>query len=200
MRMNKRFVKETYYVDSTTGYIYSENGLLLGVPISETSTSLITNKINFEDSYKNHNKFEYLSWSAKDFDLPTRATTGSAGYDFHSPVSFVVKPGETVEISLEVKVSINFGEFLLITPRSSLGFKGSNHVSITNTVGVIDSDYYNNEVNEGEIKARFHNFGTEDFVVNKNDRVLQGIFMKYGLTCDDNVSASRTGGFGSSGN
>lgn len=145
------------------------------------------------------NKFEYLSWSKKDFTLPHRATVNSAGYDFHSPVAFTVKPGETVEISLEVKVQIKPGEFLMIVPRSSLGFRGLNHVAITNTTGIIDSDYYNNSDNEGEIKARFHNFGPTDFIVNKDDRVLQGIFIKYDTTCDDNVTENRTGGLGSTG-
>lgn len=145
------------------------------------------------------NKFEYVSWSDKDFDLPTRSTKNSAGYDFHSPKMFLVKPGESVEISLEVKVQINSGEFLMIVPRSSLGFKNDNHITITNTVGVIDQDYYNNAQNEGEIRARLHNFGDKDFVVYRNDKLLQGIFVKFDLTADDLAEGERTGGFGSTG-
>lgn len=145
------------------------------------------------------NKFEYVSWSDKDFDLPTRSTKNSAGYDFHSPKMFLVKPGESVEISLEVKVQINSGEFLMIVPRSSLGFKNGNHITITNTVGVIDQDYYNNTQNEGEIRARLHNFGDKDFVVYRNDKLLQGIFVKFDLTEDDLAEGERTGGFGSTG-
>jgi dUTP pyrophosphatase len=145
------------------------------------------------------NKFEYVSWSDKDFDLPTRSTKNSAGYDFHSPKMFLVKPGESVEISLEVKVQINSGEFLMIVPRSSLGFKNGNHITITNTVGVIDQDYYNNAQNEGEIRARLHNFGDKDFVVYRNDKLLQGIFVKFDLTADDLAEGERTGGFGSTG-
>lgn len=145
------------------------------------------------------NKFEYVSWSDKDFDLPTRSTKNSAGYDFHSPKMFLVKPGQSVEISLEVKVQINSGEFLMIVPRSSLGFKNGNHITITNTVGVIDQDYYNNAQNEGEIRARLHNFGDKDFVVYRNDKLLQGIFVKFDLTADDLAEGERTGGFGSTG-
>ena len=144
------------------------------------------------------NRFEYVSWSKKDFDLPTRATSRSAGYDFHSPVDFHVEPGDTVEISLEVKCDIKEREFLIIVPRSSMGWKG-NHVAITNTAGIIDADYYNNPSNEGEIRARFHNFGDKVFKVNKNDRVLQGIFVKYDMTNDDITSGVREGGLGSTG-
>ena len=144
------------------------------------------------------NKFEYLSKSKKDFDLPSRATKNSAGYDFHSPVDFEVKSGETVEISLEIKVCIKRNEFLMIIPRSSLGFKNNNHITITNTVGVIDADYYNNPSNEGEIKARFHNFGPDTFKVKKNDKLLQGIFVKFDTVDNEKeIESERTGGFGS---
>ena len=96
----------------------------------------------------NINKFEYISSSKRDFDLPTRGTKFSSGYDFHSPIDCIIMPNETKLFSLEVKVQIKEGEFLLIVPRSSLGFKGNNHITLTNTCGVIDSDYYNNETNE----------------------------------------------------
>ena len=144
------------------------------------------------------NGFEYLSWSKGDFDLPHRSTASSAGYDFHSPVDFVVKPNDTVEISLEVKCRIKRGEFLMIVPRSSMGWNGK-HIAITNTTGIIDSDYYGNEKNEGEIRARFHNFGDTELVVRKNDRLLQGIFVKYDVTEDDDAKESRHGGLGSTG-
>lgn len=143
------------------------------------------------------NRFYYVSTSEKEFDLPTRGTKHSAGYDFHSPVDAVIDPGQTVEFSLEVKVEINPTQFLMIVPRSSMGFKGTNHIALTNTCGIIDSDYYNNFDNEGEIKIRLHNFGPEPFVIHKNDKICQGIFMKYYLAEGDTTSIQRTGGFGS---
>lgn len=146
------------------------------------------------------NKFEYLSWSFREFDLPTRATKGSAGYDFHSPKDVIIQPGETVEFSLEVKVRVKLGQFLMIVPRSSLGFKGNNHVALTNTTGIIDSDYYNNPDNEGEIKVKLHNFGSDVFVINKNDKIVQGIFVNFDVTDDDEVNKERLGGLGSTGN
>ena len=143
------------------------------------------------------NRFYYISKSDKEFDLPTRGTKHSAGYDFHSPVDCVIHPGETVEFSLEVKAEINPTQVLLIVPRSSMGFKGTNHIALTNTCGVIDSDYYNNFDNEGEIKIRLHNFGPSDFEIKKNDKICQGIFVRY-YTCEgDTTNTTRTGGFGS---
>ena len=144
------------------------------------------------------NRFEYVSWSKREFDLPKRSTAHSAGYDLHSPMAFSVKPNETVEISLEIKCDINEGEFLMLVPRSSMGWKGK-HIAITNTVGIIDSDYYGNPNNEGEIRARFHNFGDEEVSFEKNDRLLQGIFVKYDVVEGDDATESRFGGLGSTG-
>lgn len=145
------------------------------------------------------NRFHYVSWSEKDFDLPTRSTKHSAGYDFHSPVEVTILPKQTVEFSLEVKAEICSTQFLMIVPRSSMGFKGTNHITLTNTCGIIDSDYYNNFSNEGEIRIRLHNFGPEPFVIKKNDKICQGIFMKYFLCEGDSVQTKREGGFGSTG-
>ena len=145
------------------------------------------------------NKFEYVSKSKRDFDLPTRGTKRSAGYDFHSPISFTLQANETIKFSLEVKVQVKEDEVLLIVPRSSLGFKNNNHITLTNTVGVIDADYYNNEDNEGEIFVRLHNFGDTPLTINKNDRLVQGIFVKYDIVEDDKTTTERTGGFGSTG-
>ena len=146
------------------------------------------------------NKFEYVSWSKREFDLPTRASKESAGYDFHSPVDGCIEPGAVVEFSLEVKVQIKPFEFLFIPPRSSLGFKGDNHVALTNTVGIIASDYYNNPDNEGEIRLKLKNFGDKPFYFKKNDRLVQGIFLSFDITEDDDVEESRQGGLGSTGN
>lgn len=148
----------------------------------------------------NENKFYYVSSSKKEFDLPTRATQHSAGYDFHSPIDCVIEPGETKFFSLEVKCSIKENEFLIIVPRSSLGFKGNNHITLTNTIGIVDSDYFNNVSNEGVIGLKLHNFGTEPFIIKKNDKVVQGIFVKFDTIVDDDVNTQRVGGFGSTDN
>lgn len=144
-----------------------------------------------------YNKFEYVSTSKKDFDLPTRSTKKSAGYDFHSPVEFTLKPMETIKITLDVKCKIKEGEFLMVVPRSSVGFHYN--IRLWNTTGIIDADYYNNPANEGVINLKITNYGDKDYVVKKNDRIVQGIFVKYDTTIDDDAESERVGGLGSTG-
>lgn len=145
-------------------------------------------------------KYDYQQLSDY-YDLlnpPTRATKGSAGYDFESPISFELKPGETIKIPTGIKVKINDGWVLKLYPRSGLGFKF--RVQMNNTVGIIDSDYYNSD-NEGHIFCKITNDTNEDKTVsvNKGTGFCQGIFVEYGITFDDDVTDERNGGFGSTG-
>lgn len=128
--------------------------------------------------------------------LPRRATTGSAGYDFFAPFDFVLQPGEGIKIPTGIRVKIQDGWVLKCYPRSSLGFKY--RLQMDNTVGIIDSDYYNSS-NEGHIFAKITNDSKEKKVleINAGEAIFQGIFVEYGITFDDQVSAQRNGGFGS---
>lgn len=130
--------------------------------------------------------------------LPTRATAGSAGYDFHSPVSFELKPNETVTVPTGVRAKMNEGWVLTLYPRSGLGFKY--RMQLNNTVGIIDSDYYYSD-NEGHIFIKFTNATNENKVisVSSGDGIAQGIFLPFGITEDDNATEIRNGGFGSTG-
>lgn len=131
-----------------------------------------------------------------DIELPKRATTGSAGYDFKSPISFHLKPNETIKIPTGIRVSIDEGWVLKIYPRSSLGFKY--RLQLNNTVGIIDSDYYYSD-NEGHIFAKLTNDTNEGKTVEiaVGSGFMQGIFVEYGITYDDSVDVKRNGGFGS---
>ena len=145
-------------------------------------------------------KYDYQQLSDY-YDLlkpPTRAIKGSAGYDFESPISFELKPGETIKIPTGIRVKINDGWVLKLYPRSGLGFKF--RVQMNNTVGIIDSDYYNSD-NEGHIFCKITNDTNEDKTVsvNKGTGFCQGIFVEYGITFDDDVTDERNGGFGSTG-
>ena len=143
------------------------------------------------------NKFEYVSHSTRDFNLPRRQTAKSAGYDFYAPYDFVLNPGEIIAIQMQVKVQIKDGEVLWLVPRSSLGWKYN--VRLVNTVGIIEPDYYNNPDNEGELGLKLENCGTKPLVVKKNDRLIQGIFLHFDITDDDDAEGDRLGGFGSTG-
>ena len=132
-----------------------------------------------------------------DIPMPVRSSVGSAGYDIHSPFAFTLKPGEDIKVPTGLKCKMNDGWFLMAVPRSGLGFKY--YTRLANTVGIIDASYYNNESNEGHMWVKIRNEGDKDVVVEKFDRICQMIFVPFGITEDDNVTAERTGGFGSSG-
>jgi dUTP pyrophosphatase len=130
--------------------------------------------------------------------LPTRSDKGSAGYDFYSAIDFEIKPGETKLIPTDVKAKMLTNEVLLLFVRSSIGIK--KHIVLANGTGVIDSTYYSNPDNDGNICGAFTNIGTETQVFKAGDRIMQGVFLEYLTTVDDKpVNAERTGGIGSSG-
>ena len=131
-----------------------------------------------------------------DIKLPTRSTEHSSGYDFYSPVDVVIQPHEMVMIWSDIKVNMYWDNTLLIVPRSSMG---KQPIMIANTIGVIDSDYYNNESNDGNIGFRLLNLGTTPYEIKRGDRIGQGIFVKYGLVNGDNTTTKRNAGFGSTG-
>ena len=150
-------------------------------------------KISFKQFKKDvsNNKELYES-----ITLPKRSTSHSAGYDIKSIINVTIKPGESTIIKTGLKVDMNETEVLYIFDRSSLGFKYD--VFLSNSVGVIDSDYYNNEDNEGHIQIKLINMGKKDFEVKIGDRIAQGVFMEY-LTVDyeEKIDKKRKGGIGS---
>jgi dUTP pyrophosphatase len=128
--------------------------------------------------------------------LPMRATKGSAGYDFYAPEDFSLAPGETIKIPTGIRARIDDGWVLKIYPRSGLGFKF--RLQLDNTVGIIDSDYYNSS-NEGHIMIKITNNSLEGKTVQveKGSAFAQGLFLEYGITIDDDADGIRDGGFGS---
>ena len=129
--------------------------------------------------------------------LPKRATTGSAGYDFYAPANIMLEKVKSVLIPTGIRSKIEIGWVLNIFPRSGLGFK--HRVQLDNTVGIIDSDYYNSS-NEGHIMIKLscdaHDQGhTVELIA--GDGFAQGIFMPFGITLDDDADGIRDGGFGS---
>ena len=128
--------------------------------------------------------------------LPKRATAGSAGYDFYSPTNFVIEPGQTVKIPTGIRVEMEQDWVLKCYPRSGLGFKY--RLQLNNTVGIIDSDYFYSD-NEGHIFSKVTNDSNEGKTLElvAGTGFMQGIFIEYGITVDDDVTAVRNGGFGS---
>lgn len=118
----------------------------------------------------------------EDIILPKRATNNSAGYDFFLPKDLNVLPQETVAIKTYIKAYMEEDEVLLLYIRSSLGVK--KNLMLKNQTGVIDSDYYNNVDNDGNIIVNLINTGNEEVNLIQDERFIQGIFVKY-LKVDD---------------
>lgn len=146
--------------------------------------------------------FEAIT-GAKDVKLPTRKTKGSACYDFYLSEDVTVYPWwlqafmKPKIIQTNVKAYMPEDEVLLLYIRSSIGLlKG---VTLGNNVGVIDTDYYNNEENEGNIGLVLVNRGWLPKTFKKGERIMQGMFVKYGVVDNDSTTGERKGGTGSTG-
>lgn len=139
---------------------------------------------------------EYMKKIYDSIKLPRRATAGSAGYDFFSPVHFDLKPGETIKMPTGIRAQMECSWVLKIYPRSGLGFKY--RLQLNNTVGIIDSDYFYSD-NEGHIFIKITNDSNEGKAlhVDAGTGFAQGIFLEYGITVDDDATAVRNGGLGS---
>lgn len=157
-------------------------------------------KVSFEQFKKDWADTFYVTDGIEkiyeDIKLPKRATAGSAGYDFYSPMAFELKPGETIKIPTGIRAVIDENWVLKIYSRSSLGFKY--RLWLDNLTGIIDSDYSNSD-NEGHIFIKVTNNSLEDKIVriNRGDKFAQGIFVQYGTVIDDDAVEARNGGFGS---
>lgn len=142
-------------------------------------------------------KFEKVSYA--DGVIPKRSDSGSAGYDFYSTETVTIEPKTQVMIKTNIKAQMDYNTVLLLFMRSSLGIK--KNLMLANTTGVIDSSYYNNEDNEGNIIGAVYNYGNEPVTIQAGDRFMQGVFVEY-KTTDTNeeiINEKRTGGIGSTG-
>ena len=130
-----------------------------------------------------------------DVTLPTRGTSKAMAYDFYANDTYTVMPNEIVKIWTDVKAYMQDDECLILNVRSSMGGK----FMLANTQGWVDSDYYSNENNDGNIGVFLKNISNEDIVINKGDRIAQGMFLNFLVADNGNTDKIRSGGFGSSG-
>lgn len=153
----------------------------------------------FEEAYLDYDAAaskETINEIYNQLKLPKRATRGSAGYDFYTPIKIELEPQQTIKVPTGIRCEMNQNWVLMIYPRSGLGFKY--RLQLNNTVGVIDSDYFYSD-NEGHIFIKITNDSNEGKIVEVQvgDGFAQGIFMQYGIVEDDDVTDLRNGGFGS---
>lgn len=176
------------------------------------------------------NKFEIVSkYINSDINLPKRSTAYAAGYDFEVAEDTLIYPIERLRddmrahhsgaLTLEdmasltkrvgakptlvptgIKAQINSNQYLKLVVRSSLPLK--HWLILANSEGIIDSDYYNNPDNEGEIFFQLINLSPFPILLKKGDKIGQGIFVDYHLAYGDSYGKGekRLGGFGSTTN
>lgn len=129
--------------------------------------------------------------------LPQRKTAKSAGYDIIALTDedVFVHPGMSVNLETGVKACMEDDEVMLLFIRSSLGIKQG--LTLSNSCGVIDADYYNNPDNDGHFILNIINTGNSVQRIPARSRVAQAVFVKYLTVDDDNATGERIGGIGS---
>ena len=131
--------------------------------------------------------------------IPEQATANSAGYDFFAAETVTIKPMAQTEfkptlVATGIKAYMREDERLEILARSSLGKLG---LQLSNCVGLVDADYYNNIGNEGHIFFAFWNHSIFPVTLNKGDKIGQGVFSKFLYADSRQSTAVRKGGYGS---
>jgi len=128
-----------------------------------------------------------------DVTLPTRGSSTAMAYDFYANDTYVAAPNGIVKVWTDVKAYMKEDECLILNVRSSMGGKWM----LANTSGWIDSDYYSNDGNDGNIGIFLKNISNDVLTINKGDRVAQGAFFNFLVADNGNTDNVRVGGFGS---
>ena len=138
----------------------------------------------------------------KNINLPIRKTKFSAGYDIEAAEDVIIpsfKKGQAPTlVKTGIKAYMQDDEVLLSYNRSSNPNKKG--LILSNSVGVVDKDYYGNADNDGHIMFAFFNIKDEDIEIKKGECIGQAIFQKYLLVDNDNAEGIRKSGFGSTSN
>ena len=141
---------------------------------------------------------EMRKYKDVNINLPIRGDIRSAGYDIRTPIKVILGPGERKVIFTDIKAYMEPDEVLEIYVRSSIGVK--KNIILSNTTGIIDSSYYNNPSNDGNVGLTLWNTSDKVQILEACERVCQCIFKKYLIADNDEyLLEDRIGGFGSSG-
>ena len=132
-------------------------------------------------------------------NLPKRSTMHSAGYDVEAAEDTIIpsfkKGQKPTLIKTGLKAYMGPDEVLILANRSSN--PGKKGLILANSIGVVDSDYYENPDNDGHIMFAYYNIKEEDIEIKKGERIGQAFFQKFLIADGDEAAASRSGGFGS---
>jgi dUTP pyrophosphatase len=140
--------------------------------------------------------FEVASgFEDKGINLPVRKTKNSAGYDIEAAEDTIIPPFKSGMKPTLVKTGLKAycepDEFYMLCNRSSN--PGKRGLVLANSVGIIDSDYYENPDNDGHFMFAYYNFFDHDIEIKKGDVVGQAIFMKYLTVDNDNATRRKNG-------
>ena len=135
----------------------------------------------------------------RELPLPAFATDGAAAMDLCACIDapVVIPAGGRTVIPSGIAIALPSSDYVaLLFSRSGMGIKSG--ISLSNSVGVIDSDY------RGEIGVGLHNTSDADYTVNPGDRIAQLMItpvIRPTVTLTDELPASErgAGGFGSTG-
>ena len=141
-------------------------------------------------------KKEFMKYGVdpKTLKKPYRATKHAVCYDCFSPIDITIAPESTELVFINFKAYCNEDEGFILASTSGLGKKG---IILANGIGIIESDYADNETNDGNIGFLLHNLNKTPYEVKAGDKIGQIFFFKF-LTVDDDVQSTvvRKGGFG----
>lgn len=135
---------------------------------------------------------QFVKRGGDNIKMPVRATKGSAGYDISASEQVTIQPGEIKLVHTGLAVQMEQDDVMLLIDRSSNPQKRG--IVLSNSLGVIDHDYFPNE-----FKGMFTNITDKPVTIEAGQRIMQAVFVKYGLVDNDNANGERTGGFGSTG-
>lgn len=154
----------------------------------------------------------------KDITLPIRSTKNSVGYDIYAYEDVTIpsiwksvfkyfqalllnkeytSPILPVKIPTGIKAYFLEDEVMIIANRSSGPSKMG--LVMANSIGIFESDYYNNPENDGNIIFQYYNFFPFDIKIKKGDRIGQAFFQKFLIADNDKTAGTRIGGIGSTG-
>lgn len=129
--------------------------------------------------------------------MPKFQTKGAVGFDLLARETVTIAPGEIAIVPGNLIVEVPEGYMLMLTSRSSTPRKKG--LMKPHSVGIIDQDYCGEN---DELGIQLYNFTKEPVVIERGERVAQGIFVKVGipeLVEVETMLAESRGGFGTTG-
>ena len=128
--------------------------------------------------------------------IPEYKTKGAVAFDLAVIESKTINPGETIFFNTGLVICTPENHALILASRSSNSKKG---IILANSIGIIDEDYCGPE---DELRLAIHNILDKPYIVEKGERIAQGMFVPISKAEFNEVKEltnNNRGGFGSTG-